>query len=1027
MRRRNPTALMLYPFLMFSLSFIVGGDGGAGGKGSDGADGGDAGNVNIVIDFQDIYLLMRVDACDPRKGVGNRISGGQGGSSGRHGMGGRGGAGGIRGSSYHWTESYQAYDGNGQYRTVTKYKSNPGGWSNGRRGADGYTPSYLLRPGTDGSDGIFQILVESTSYSRRYDLALKDTITNHLSHMQGHKTFEFGETVIVAACLVENTGFMPMPRQRTMIGFECVEGIDPSWTDRLFLERDTNLRPASETEARQGHLRYICPFPSSLGADYDPIHKQGTIRYIAQQLGPENETTDNSLISDFQEKYTHFHDSAERIAMAFPVENKFGILGIHSLGCHETTMLRLKLENVSNQSLGRDSNSGRALFVQMYYANDKEYEIPLESLKVRGDRGKVLNISHNHRRRGHRKEILVLPRRGDTTIQLTLKLDDDDIRPCATAGLQADIYLQKIPTLHADGTFEVHTKKRLVQRRLFVASHQPKFVEDATSDVVLVTTTSSTADQVSAWESLVSDRLGLCHKVYSLSRYGHFDATKVAEREKLLKSFSGNLVVVLNESYFTQPNVESARKTTLCPSQLMNSTFDFDESTRFLVVGGRKDAVDHLSPKASSINAIEAKKMVDPVIHRNRNCKSFRDGQKTFIKTERKEGFTQERVSPSCEVVQVKTRTILRTPKKTRYKQIVSARSKKLQDHLAQQDRLRHYRVEWKADDEPSQIVTSNGWRRKCWQIGEFRVYIGPPRFQSSVVVLEGETSSGRDMLSDPDAIHNISTVYSTISAAPFEIRIKCYCRSMRALSELPSANHEEVCTAVRYSIVSDFLWDLSNYYNGKMRVQNPVDRSPTIRSLLSNEILFDLVEESITSHSGNMKKVVTKEVSILMAGLESVAETKDLFPWWSPLSRKHKARREMREALKELKVRLSRSIDKDEMVVERKEIDKEAKYYVKETRGKFWLRARGRWREALAVVHSPSSPRQSGTALPLVRTRREGELDTGTSHKVKKFSAQAVSPEEAFRTRETVHKRLETSHNIRKTTNTERKLFIQT
>jgi hypothetical protein len=170
----------------------------------------------------------------------------------------------------------------------------------------------------------------------------------------------------------------------------------------------------------------------------------------------------------------------------------------------------------------------------------------------------------------------------------------------------------------------------------------------------------------------------------------------------------------------------------------------------------------------------------------------------------------------------------------------------------------------------------------------------------------------------------------------------------------------------------------------------------------------------------------VKKEVSMLLAGLQSVAESKDLAPWWSPLSRKHRARRSMQETVKVLNHRLSCLIDKEDITAERKLIDEEAKHYVKDTRGKFWLRAKGRWREALAVVHSPSSPRQFGNSLSMVRTRREAEFDIGASHKVKK-SAQAVSPEEAFTTRQILRKRLEASHNIRKTTKTERVLYIQT
>ena len=226
------------------------------------------------------------------------------------------------------------------------------------RGKNGYTHTDRLLRGNDGSDGTFRILVESDNgirvpFSRRYDLTFQDSITNHLSDMPGRKTFEFGETVIVSACLVKNTGYMPMPRQRTKIAFEEAQGVDPTWGDCLFLERNSDLRPGGEKEAHQGHLQYFCPFPSSLGTDYDPIRKQGTIRYIAHQLGPENNTTDNSLISDFQEKYSHFHDSAENVSMAFPVENKAGILGIHSLGSRETTMLTVEVEQHLQPELGK--------------------------------------------------------------------------------------------------------------------------------------------------------------------------------------------------------------------------------------------------------------------------------------------------------------------------------------------------------------------------------------------------------------------------------------------------------------------------------------------------------------------------------------------------------------------------------------------------------------------------------------------------------------------------------------------------
>lgn len=191
----------------------------------------------------------------------------------------------------------------GRCETTQVHHSNPGG-CRGRSGNNGYTHTYPLLFGNNGSDGTFRTIVEPSygkplSYSHQYDLTFQDSITNHLSAIPGKNTFEFGETVIVSACLVKNTGYMPMPQQRTMIAFEDTQGVDATWSDRLFLEQNSDIRPGGEREASQGHLRYLCPFPSSLGTDYlRPNLKHGTIRYVANQLGPENDTTVISLVSD---------------------------------------------------------------------------------------------------------------------------------------------------------------------------------------------------------------------------------------------------------------------------------------------------------------------------------------------------------------------------------------------------------------------------------------------------------------------------------------------------------------------------------------------------------------------------------------------------------------------------------------------------------------------------------------------------------------------------------------------------------
>ena len=61
-----------------------------------------------------------------------------------------------------------------------------------------------LLHGNNGSDGTFQICVESNNgtriFYRRYDLTFLNSITRPLSDMPGMKAFEFGETVLVSGC-----------------------------------------------------------------------------------------------------------------------------------------------------------------------------------------------------------------------------------------------------------------------------------------------------------------------------------------------------------------------------------------------------------------------------------------------------------------------------------------------------------------------------------------------------------------------------------------------------------------------------------------------------------------------------------------------------------------------------------------------------------------------------------------------------------------------------------------------------------
>lgn len=989
-----------------------GGDGGRGGYGTSGGHGARGGHVEILLDLFDTYVLMLVEGCDPANDTDRmeRVRGGRGGLSGRHGIGGFGGSGGRGGSAYHWAETVTEFrDGATHFRTITH--SNPGG-SSGRSGRRGATPRIPLHNGTNGQDGTFQIKVKLPNgstrlYPSRYDLRYVSMKTKELSDMLEDKTYEFGETVIVTGQQVKNTGQMETPIQRVMIVVEETHCLDFNRRDLLFLSRGTHVAAGRTAMAQEAFLRFTCHYPSTLtrGTDFEPIRQEAWIRYAAYQLGPENrvETVSRFNISDFSVKYQRFHavTTGDEVQLAYPVENQDGVRGVRTLGPNETTFLEMTLVNTSRQSFGDHSGTARALFVQIYYADDQHYEIPLEHVRVRGDGGRIINIDPTRSPKGHRKTISFLAGQGSTLVQVSLKLAASRIRTAARAALQADIYLQKIPTLFPDGSKEETTRKRLIQRRIFVVSCQPKFDVHAVerTDVLLVTTTASTADQVSAWSSLFRVRLGLEPQIYSLSRYGHLDAARRVEGAGLQQCAEGKLVVVLNDKFVAQPNHKLKRKTESWPSQLVNSVFDFRTSTRFLVVGGGPDAVDHLSPKSTGINTVlsrgaSAKAGSSALAPSSPNRKTYTTSFTGALESERADGFSLKIVEPSCHPVTVKTKAVFR-PKQPKMERILDARAKKLSKWLAKRDRLRPHIVEWKLAEQPNRV--SRRLVTRCWEIGQLRVYTGPPRFQSSLVVVTDDREN-LQMFSSTNSIQSLSMLFAAVQALPFDVQLKCYVRSIRALAQKESQADVEVCQAVNDCLINDFLWDVSNYSKGRMKVERSIDRSPTSRNLLVDETLCRLVDESIANDA--LRKALTPQLTSLLAGLRCVADSKDFMPWWNPFSRKHGVRKSMRETLAPLEVQWRHVLDDKELKEQQQTIERDARLYIRKERKKFWLRRRGRWRAALKYLFSPKNenryPRAQGFASPTARIRKQAELGSGETMKIKAFSSESLGPSEA-------------------------------
>jgi hypothetical protein len=963
---------------------------------------------------------------------------------GRHGRGGSGGPGGDGGSPFYYNEliQQQRYDYSRECYVTETYTitQTVDGGNRGRRGKKGATPAPEPIGGAKGSNGSFQIQVvdgnSSRSYDSRFDLQFVEIKTNHVSKMMKSKTFEFGETVFVTKCKVRNTGGMEMPRQRVMIGVEACKEVSVSQCSaRLFLAKNSTLFPGHVMFADEGFLQFDCPFPSNMAnrSDFDPVQKVGWIRYSAHQLGPENATDDISKKSDFIEKYQKFHavPKGDAFFLSFPIENRTGIRGVRSLAPGETTWLKLTLENLTIRDLGDLSSPKRSVCVQFYFGDDQPYDISIRGIEVRGQNGSVIPICPSTSPKGYRENVPFIGARGDITLHLSLKLKGVLIPTAARAALQADIYVQKIDQLLPNGSTIFQSKKRLIQRRIFTLSCQPKFDHDCDADVVIICTTASTQTQVAAWE-MMSTKLGLSSKIYSLARYGHLDSGLETENIQLREAFKNKLIVILNEEYHANPNRTESRNSTIRPSQLLSSHYDYDGSTRFMVVGGQRSSVGQLSPTSTA--SLSVSKSVDS---ENRKC--FRSSLRTALSAERSNGCPLVRSERIGMTVSVKIRTFCRRPSRETMDKIMARRATNMTEWLHKTDHLRPYTVEWNLNESgiPEELHGKSKLLTRVWKIGEIAVRPGAPRYENDVVLVESVRNSnpGSSPFMSLASIDSKSMMHATLKALSLKKLTQVFLRSIHLLARENKAHKEdqtsrtaalgesfgtvadhdedkpfyseknlEVCMVAVDVLIGHFVLDVSNYYHGRFNVENAIERSTVIRELLLSSEINSAVDESLTNDS--LKSALKPWFSLLVAGLLCAAKTKDLLPWWNPFSRKQKASRAMVESVELLTTSWQAALDDYVIWGEKKKLDQSVKRYISVDRKKWFVRTRGRWRAGMNHVLSPNNtdryPRSPGFDPQTTRVRRTFEFDVDDTFKIKKPpKGQSLDPQQARRERQ--------------------------
>lgn len=225
---------------------------------------------------------------------------------------------------------------------------------------------------------------------------------------------------------------MPTPNHHRVVfhvdsaGEHFIQPIDTK--TECFLKTGCPIRSGQDGIA-EGYLKFHIPMPDmdQMGDDQDPYVWHGHLRFIATQLGPEQ-----NGVSSFSRQFTNFHSPNDLpIKCSFPIANHERIFGLTSLAEEETARIAFTIKNVGTYSLGKNcTDKPRRLATQFYLHPSRKYNISNDKVlftalkkEIKVNKSKpcgAMKHGFTNVRRGHAEEIKLLKLGSSTVLKRTV-------------------------------------------------------------------------------------------------------------------------------------------------------------------------------------------------------------------------------------------------------------------------------------------------------------------------------------------------------------------------------------------------------------------------------------------------------------------------------------------------------------------------------------------------------------------------------------------------------------------------------